>query len=168
MSLNSKSTAYVPKYEYTWDEWQNHTEHFSRLGRVPYKSDIQGFFSCKYPHSQDECFWKMVRWLAAYMCLGEHADSFQEFIDSVSDDNGVDITVPLNYALWNYFSAIPDQHLSMETELEPILEIARHCRRSGILSGRLHWVSVDPANERGETTPPQLDPNVAYGTDSST
>ena len=143
MNLNSTSSTYVPKYEYTWDEWQNHMEHFSRLGRVPNKSDIQDFFSSIYPHSQEECLWKMIRWLAAYMCLKKHADSFHEFVDSVSDDNGVGITVPLNYALWNYLSAIPDQLLPMETELEPILQIARLCQRCGIPIRRLHWVSTD-------------------------
>jgi hypothetical protein len=113
---------YIPKYEYSSDEWVRHFDHFFRLPEGSNKDELLRYFRTNYKSVPSEGCWKMNRCAAALAYLMRHLADFEQFV--VTHERRALISTPIVIALWRYYGRMPDEHLSDEPDPKMILELA--------------------------------------------
>jgi hypothetical protein len=114
-------TSYVPKYQYSIDEWIKHFDYFVRLGRSN-KEDLLQYFTSEYPGSREEGLWKLRRFDAGFRYLLNHVSDFEKHI--VVHERMALVSRPMVAAAWRYFGPIPDEHLYEEPSPSVMLQLA--------------------------------------------
>ncbi len=115
-----------PEYQYSWEEWQEHCDHFMKVGtREP---ELNRYILDHYSHSLHEGIWKITRFRLAINYLLTHLEDFEEFV-VMSGNRGL-LSQTIVRTLWGCFGLMPDKYLG-QPDPKDVLEIARETKELG-------------------------------------